>query len=66
VNFADLANAVEDAKRDVDIGDCAVRQIARLAANRLRIAEVPPHILAQLKRELRDFDMTTGKWKART
>ncbi|KWT89295.1 MULTISPECIES: hypothetical protein [unclassified Variovorax] len=65
MNWNDFRQAVDEAKTTIDQGDNAARQLAKLMRGRLRIAAVDPGILADLKRELRDFDITTGKWKVR-
>jgi hypothetical protein len=38
-------------------------EMASLIAGGLRAGRVDPEVLRDLKRELRDFDMVTGKWK---
>lgn len=50
-----------EAKARINSADVVVDDIARLLEGRLR--RVNASTLRRLKRELRDFDMTTGNWK---
>lgn len=63
--FQEFCAAVESARSDVRKGDQVIREFAELAAGRLRLADVPSYVLADLKRELNDFNMKTMKWKER-
>jgi hypothetical protein len=65
MNFDDFSQAVQNAKEDVRRGDEAVQQLCKLAAGRLRSAGVSGYVLAELKRELRDFNMVTKDWNPR-
>lgn len=40
------------------------KEMAQLIAGELRKGEVDADVLRELKRELRQFDMVTGRWKA--
>lgn len=63
MNYSDILQARKDAQEQINLADQATRGAAQLCAGRLRKAEVWEDTLRMLKRELRDFDMTTGKWK---
>lgn len=58
-------DVITAALRDARYVDDAIKRhasaMARFLAGRLRSAD--PSDLRALKRELRDFDMTTGRWK---
>jgi hypothetical protein len=63
MNFDDFTSAVEAAKYDIQRGDRAAAQLAKLLCGRLRTAGVSPYVLGELKRELQDFNRQTGAWK---
>jgi len=63
MNFKEVTEAVETAKSTIIRGDEAARQLASLLRGRLRVAQIGEYILADLKRELRNFNMQTGEWK---
>lgn len=63
MNFDDFTSAVADAKDDINRGDAAARNLARLLVGRLRVAGIPWSVLGELKRELQDFNRQTGAWK---
>lgn len=56
----DMRAAVEEAKMTFRAADDAARSMALILRGRLK--HVPSYILKDLKRELRDFNITTGKW----
>lgn len=56
-----VADAEQIERRALDM----VQKTAQLCAGRLRRSRVSVAILRDLKKELRDFDMTTGLWKER-
>lgn len=64
MNWSEAESAIRDAREVVKRGDDAVQRLAKLLVRRLRVAEVSPYVLAELKRELQDFNAATKKWKA--
>lgn len=61
--FDEMSRAVQQA-RDIDRAvDSQLNSMADLLRGRLR--KVGPDYLAELKRELRDFNMQTRRWKAK-
>lgn len=69
MNFADMQAVIDEADRTQRIVDQHVNVLIRLISGRLRAAGNPGYwsrertALASLKRELRDFDTRTGRWK---
>lgn len=66
MNFDDVEGAVRAAKLSLAVADRHVGQMVRLSANRLRSVELDwetVEALRAIKRELRDFDIRTGRWK---
>ena len=62
MNWKDFREAVEDAKLTVRRGDTAIRELSYMLPGRLRVIG-DANVLRDIKRELRDFDMVTGRWK---
>lgn len=58
-----LFAVMEAAQRTIRNADTCTCKLAELMAGRLRSAAVDGSTLAVLKRELRDFNIHTGKWK---
>lgn len=65
MNYSDILQARKDAQEQINLADTATRHAASLCAGRLRQADVWADTLRELKRELQDFNITTGKWKAK-
>ena len=65
MNWSEAESAIRDAREVVKRGDDAVQRLAKLLVGRLRVAEVSPYVLAELKRELQDFNAATKNWKAK-
>lgn len=60
--FDEMRRAVILARDTLDAADATATDAAWLLKNRLRhVSNI--YTLRALKRELRDFDMTTGQWK---
>ena len=59
--FDTMRAAVSEARMVMDAADNMAPRIAQLLPGRLRKCWIGD--LRALKRELRDFDMTTGQWK---
>lgn len=66
MNFNEARSAVHDAKNTIDTADLIVRELASIMIGRLRAANVWCSDLKKLKRELQDFNASTGKWIDRT
>lgn len=64
MNLEQLNEAVADAKETMRLADIAAYRVAHLLRGRLRSAGIPTYMLEDLKRELRDFNLHTGTWKA--
>lgn len=60
--FDEMDAAVQDAERTLRVADELATRIARFLVGRLRKVN-SQWILADLKRELKDFNMQTQKWK---
>jgi hypothetical protein len=67
MTFDDMERALQAAKSQQQIVDANVHGMAKLIANRLRVAGSMDwktvDAMRALKRELRDFDSRTGRWK---
>lgn len=66
--FDEVRQAVSEAKSQLEAADAASLSMAQLLAGRLRHVSKNNHwagitALRALKKELRNFDMTTGEWK---
>ena len=55
--------AILDAERTIQNADHIVYKVARICAERLRSSNVPCYVLKELKRELRDYNIHTGRWR---
>lgn len=60
--FDDMNSAVDEARLTIRRGDTVARQLAGLLAGRLQVADVPPRVLTELKRELRNWGMRSEEW----
>lgn len=60
--FDTMRAAVDEAERTMLAARRMAGKIAPLLRGRLRNCD--PYVLAELKRELRDFDAHTKRWKA--
>ena len=63
MNYTEMCDAVADSKNTIRLGDLAAKKLATLLGGRLKIAQIEPNILTELKRELRDFNMNTQSWR---
>ncbi len=61
MKFDEMEQAVRDAERTMKLANICANQLARLLVGRLR--KVDEEDLEKLKRELRDFNMHTHRWK---
>ncbi|AEP08927.1 hypothetical protein [Micavibrio aeruginosavorus] len=55
--------AFDEATRTIRIADNHVNDMAGMVRGRLRACSVSHSTLCELKRELADYNMHTGKWK---
>lgn len=62
MDFGEFNNAIADAESTIRRADRAVERLGSLMINRLRLLSV--YTLRRLKRELQDFNSTTGEWKS--
>jgi len=62
MNYQEIRIAREQAQRDIEVSNSAVRQAAQLIIGRLRVSGVQGWVLEELKRELKDFNMKTYTW----
>lgn len=63
MQYSDIRQARVQAQGEVLKADTAVRGAVELIAGRLKVANVAPWLLRNLKRELKDFNMRTDEWK---
>lgn len=60
--FDQMREAMEEARRQMRAADDSATKMAEMVVGRLsKVDSVTT--LRKLKRELRDFDMTTGQWR---
>ncbi len=64
MNFDEMHAAVKDAENTLRLADLHVSKMANLVAGRLRSGDVSGRVLAELKRELANYNIHTGKWKS--
>lgn len=60
--FDDMRRTVNQAKETLRAADSVANDMAFLLRDRIRKVN-NTYVLAALKRELRDFNSTTGEWK---
>jgi hypothetical protein len=65
MTFDEFSKAVEDAEITERRAREMVQRQARMCIGRLRNSKVPCYVLTELKRELRDWDMTRQQWRIR-
>jgi len=63
MNYSDVEKARVEAIKTLELADNAIRHAADLIKRRLRSSRVRWPVLDELKRELKDYNMRTGKWK---
>lgn len=70
MNYQDIKEAREEAQASLACAHQAVRHAIDLCADHLRVSIPKPGVwsdertaLSALKRELRDFNIVTGRWK---
>lgn len=57
----EMRQAVQEARNVLSAADDVADDMARLLRGRLK--KVSPYVLAQLKRELKNFNIHTSQWK---
>ena len=62
MNYGEMKTAVEDAERTLRFADMAADDMARMLIGRLRKVHTFG-VLADLKRELKGYNIHTGTWK---
>lgn len=60
--FDEMYNAMRDAEQTIKAADVAAQKMAMILKGRLRKCD--PWVLADLKRELAQFNARTGEWKS--
>ena len=65
MNWNEFTEAIEDAEITVRKCDIALEKLLILAVGRLRNSKIPSCVLSDLKRELRDFNITNQCWRER-
>lgn len=63
ITFDQMVQSVEQAHTTIRRADMVAGQMARILKGRLRTANIPRHVLCDLKKELKDYNMHTGEWK---
>jgi len=65
MEFHEAVEAINGAQQTIRNSNYLLRQVASLLRNRLRSAGIGVGDLVELKKELRDFNMTTCTWKTK-
>lgn len=60
--FSDMREAVNEAREVISSADAFAESMAEMIVGRLRHID-SSWVLERLKRELRDYNITTGTWK---
>lgn len=63
MQFDDFQGAVAQARRTLSTADTFVGAMARMIRGKLRSGNVSNFTLTVLKRELRNYNIQTGRWK---
>lgn len=63
MTYEEMKVAMDAAQEVMRQSQYLSREALRIAAGRLRFMHIDPSVLAELKRELADFNMQTGRWK---
>ena len=63
MDLYDVRQARSKAAQELEVADKAVQMVANLICNRLRASNVNHPVLRDLKRELKDYNIHTGKWR---
>ena len=63
MDIYEMKVAVDSAQSDIDRAGTLVNRMAGMCAGRLRLAGVRIDTLNRLKRELRDYNIHTERWK---
>ena len=57
----EMRREINEARSTIENAEIVAGQLAGILNGRLR--SIPDHLAANLKRQLQDFNITTGKWK---
>ena len=63
ITYSDILDARRQAQESISNADAAACGAAKLISGRLRVANVDRWTLAELKKELQNFNAVTGEWK---
>ena len=63
MDISQAHRCINQARETIKNGDHVIKTLAYLMVGRLRVVKIPGYVLAELKRELRDFNMQTHEWK---
>ncbi len=63
MNYFEASRAIADAKDTVEQGNRIIRGVANLLSGNLKTADIDGDILKKLKRELKNFNIQTARWK---
>lgn len=63
MELEDMERAVKEAEYVINRANSYVGKMAYLVKGRLRSGNVSGWILGELKREMRDYNIHTGKWR---
>ena len=63
MEWREMNEAIMDARRTINWADMVKHQMASLFAGQLQASQIGNSTLCRLKRELRNYNMNTGKWK---
>jgi len=62
MDFDTMKASIREARRTMEVSDAVAEDIAFILVGRLRKVRSTTYLRA-LKKELANFDMTTGRWK---
>ena len=63
MNFNEAAQAVEEAGYTLRMSRKIIRGLLEMARGRLKESQVSGYVLAEIKKDLRDFNSVTHTWK---
>jgi hypothetical protein len=71
MTYDEMFKAIEEAKQTISIAETQAHNMAKFLVGRLRMVNRAGYwgehdTLCKLKRELRDFNITTRRWKDRS
>lgn len=63
ITYSDMAKAIQEAENVQARADMYANRMAKYLAKRLRSSRINTSFLDDFKKELRNYNMTTGTWK---